>query len=131
MGQFVGVDTREVRILSPSRRTREFERKHQEDQLFAHPDPKIFVPYALTIGRLPREVVIERTLKLYSGFVLEKLLDELGVEWRNPKKAPGSWLPLEAFDNSDFEPRLAHEWLEVMRANGNKPLRGRVSHLCS
>ena len=26
-----------------------------------------------------------------------------GIEFRNPEKAPGGWLPLEAYDDQDFE----------------------------
>ena len=89
-------------------------------------EPKVMVPFAVAPGRLPREVVVDKTKKLYKAFTVEALLDEVGVEWRNPKAAPGSWLPVEAFDNVDFESRLADEWLELSKEAGNKPLKGRA-----
>ncbi len=65
-----------------------------------------------------------RTQKLYDSFAVESLLDELNIEWRNPKQAPGSWIPIEAFDNSDFDSRLAEEWIELIKGNSGKPIRG-------
>eukprot|EP01022_Parablepharisma_sp_SALTPOND_P028499 TRINITY_DN71064_c2_g1_i1.p1 TRINITY_DN71064_c2_g1~~TRINITY_DN71064_c2_g1_i1.p1 ORF type:complete len:4083 (+),score=665.19 TRINITY_DN71064_c2_g1_i1:2435-14683(+) len=84
------------------------------------------VPFAVAPGRLPRSIVVEKTNKLYQSFVIEALLDEIGVEWRNPKLAPGSWLPIEGFDNADFECRLPEEWVELVKESGGKPLKGRA-----
>ncbi len=119
------MDTRDLRLYSPSKRRRD-EAKEADRNQFAYVEPKVMVPYAAAPGRLPREVVVDKTKKLYKSFNVEALLDEVGVEWQNPKAAPGSWLPVEAFDNTDFESRLADEWLEVIKEGGNKPLRGRA-----
>ena len=84
------------------------------------------VPFVVSSGRLPRNVIIDRTSKLYKSFNIESLLDEVGIEWRDPKAAPGSWLPLEGFDNSDFESRLPEEWLELIQKSEGKPLKGKA-----
>jgi len=38
-----------------------------------------------------------------------------GAEFRNPEKILGGWLPLEAFDDWNFDTRLPENWL---RKNG-------------
>jgi hypothetical protein len=123
------VDTRDLRLYSPSKRKREGADKDAKEEGFARVEPKVMVPFVVAPGRLPRAIVVEKTQKLYQGFALDALLDEIGVEWRNPKIAPGSWLPLEAFDNNDFESRLAEEWMEIIKEAGGKPLLGRVFRL--
>jgi len=120
-----GVDIRDPRLLSPSKRKRE-EAKDTEKDAFARVEPKVMVPFIVAPGRVPRAIVIDRTQKLYQGFVIEALLDEIGLEWRNPKLAQGSWLPLEAFDNTDFECRLSDEWIKIIKDSGGKPLKGRA-----
>lgn len=122
----LGVDTRDLRLMSPSKRKKEPESKVEEGDQYAKVEPKVLVPFATAPGRLPRQVVVERTEKLYQAFTIEALLDEIGIEWRNPKQAPGSWLPLEAFDNADFESRLPDEWMEILAKSGKKSLRGKV-----
>ena len=81
------------------------------------------VPFATVAGRLPRAVVVEHTTKLYQAFTVEEILDELEIKWRNPKDAPGSWLPIEGFDSEDFETRSPEEWVDIIRQAGNKPLK--------
>jgi dynein heavy chain len=34
-----------------------------------------------------------------------------GVEFRNPEKVAGGWLPLEAYDDKEFDTRLPQAWL--------------------
>jgi len=47
--------------------------------------------------------------------MLNKFLFQ-GVEFRNPEKVQGGWLPLEAFDDRDFDERLPADWLKVKGA---------------
>jgi dynein heavy chain len=37
------------------------------------------------------------------------------VEFRNPSKAPGGWLPLEAFDNKELDSRAPKDWMIIKR----------------
>jgi hypothetical protein len=39
------------------------------------------------------------------------------LEFRNPEKAVGGWLPLEAYDDKEFEVKKASEWV---RSNGEQ-----------
>lgn len=47
----------------------------------------------------------------YSQFDIEQLLADEGIEFRNPEKAPGGWLPLEAYDDEGFDTRTPSGWL--------------------
>lgn len=47
----------------------------------------------------------------YSKFNIEELLLAEGVEFRNPEKAVGGWLPLEAYDDKEFDTRKPQDWL--------------------
>ncbi len=60
----------------------------------------------------------------YSKFNIEELLQAevtskhqliifQGIEFRNPDKAPGGWLPLEAYDDKEFEQKRPADWLKV------------------
>lgn len=35
----------------------------------------------------------------------------MGIEFRNPEKVAGGWLPLEAYDDKEFDTRLPTAWL--------------------
>lgn len=48
----------------------------------------------------------------YTQFDIEQLLAEEGIEFRNPEKAPGGWLPLEAYDDDSFDTKTPSEWLK-------------------
>lgn len=54
----------------------------------------------------------------FKKFDIEELLLNLGVEFRNPAKAPGGWLPLEAFDNKELDTRAPKDWMIVKRDIG-------------
>lgn len=51
----------------------------------------------------------------FTKFNIEELLLEMGVEFRNPAKAPGGWLPLEAYDNKELDTRSPLDWMVVKR----------------
>lgn len=42
---------------------------------------------------------------------IEDLLLGMGVEFRNPEKVAGGWLPLEAYDDKEFDTRLPSAWV--------------------
>lgn len=54
----------------------------------------------------------------YNKCNIEELLLTTGVEFRNPEKVPGGWLPLEAFDNRDFDTRMPLAWLHYVGGMG-------------
>ena len=35
-----------------------------------------------------------------------------GVEFRNPEKVTGGWLPLEAYDDREYDTRVPADWLK-------------------
>jgi len=47
----------------------------------------------------------------YSRYNIEELLLTSGVEFRNPEKVLGGWLPLEAYDDKSFDTRLPQAWI--------------------
>lgn len=57
----------------------------------------------------------------FAKFNIEDLLLDAGVEFRNPAKAPGGWLPLEAYDNKELDTRAPLDWMTVKK--NRKPLK--------
>ena len=58
----------------------------------------------------------------FRKFNIEELLLDIGIEFRNPNKAVGGWLPLEAFDNKELDSRAPKDWVIVKRkGNGTPP----------
>lgn len=47
----------------------------------------------------------------YSKYNIEELLLTSGIEFRNPEKVLGGWLPLEAYDDREFDTRIPSAWL--------------------
>jgi len=43
------------------------------------------------------------------------------VQFRNPAKAPGGWLPLEAFDDKDMDSKSPTGWLIIHKKDPNRP----------
>eukprot|EP00762_Andalucia_godoyi_P002130 ANDGO_02526.mRNA.1 Dynein-1-beta heavy chain len=75
-------------------------------------EPKVMIPFVSGPGQVPRKVEIERRRRLYASVDLEKVLEERGINYAMPP-AQKSYLPLEAFDNTDFDVRNPEEWVEV------------------
>ena len=69
-------------------------------------------PYVPIPGRPPRKVVIDRLKKQYASFDIEDLLKELGVDFRNPNKGQEGWLPLEPFDDEEYDCRTKQDWID-------------------
>lgn len=47
----------------------------------------------------------------FADYDIEQLLADEGIEFRNPEKAPGGWLPLEAYDDESYDTRTPAGWL--------------------
>ena len=78
-------------------------------------DPKVYEPYAPISGRTPRKVVIDRQKKLFASLRIEDLLKAQGIEYTKPIEA---WLPLEPFDNEEYNVRNPEEWIELGHVDG-------------
>lgn len=74
-------------------------------------DPKVMEPFDPIPGRPPRKVVIDRQRKLFASLDIEELLLELGIDYRNPNENPADWLPLEPFDDTEYDSRMPEEWI--------------------
>jgi dynein heavy chain len=79
----------------------------------ADPDPKVMEPHQAIPGKPPRKVVIDRQRKLFASLDIEDLLLELGIDYRNPAPNQAEWLPLEPFDDNEYDCRLPQEWIEL------------------
>jgi dynein heavy chain len=81
----------------------------------ADPDPKVMEPFVPIPGKPPRKVVIDRQRKLFASLDIEELLLELGINYRTnaSEQNPSEWLPLEPFDDLEYDCRLPHEWIEL------------------
>ncbi|XP_072239156.1 dynein axonemal heavy chain 1 [Leuresthes tenuis] len=95
--------------------------------------PKVQMPYKTTHGQLPRKLAIERCRREYLKLDLEQLLAEKGINSNIliPKYLKNSnmhkttshnpvslGLPLELFDNEDFDCRTPEDWLALGNAEG-------------
>ena len=99
-------------------------------------DPKVQVPYKVDSGNTPRKLEIERRKRQYSRLAkdLESLLTQhnvgtqelmpitdrsskalLSSSSRGGDSSPvfPSFLPLEIFDNTEFDSRTPEEWLKL------------------
>ncbi|KAJ9446655.1 Dynein-1-beta heavy chain [Diplonema papillatum] len=100
---------------------RELYSRHVQGSL----DPKVFTPHATARGAIPRVVAIQRKRAAYDAKSLVRLLLDRGIDYS--KDGPGgtipdgptddsvfhSYLPLEAFDNTDYDERSAEDWLSL------------------
>jgi len=94
--------------------------------------PKVFVQYTPRKGEVPRKIVIERTKKKYANYDISELFYENKItpedlynlllpndDSINSKKimkskyADSLKIPLEYFDNTEYESRIVEEWLNV------------------
>ncbi|XP_066555780.1 dynein axonemal heavy chain 1 [Amia ocellicauda] len=85
---------------------------------------KVQLPYQVAPGQCPRRVEIERRRRQYRGLDLGELLAELGVDsnqlmprhpkaGENPGRTTTSFLPLEVFDDEEFDCRTPGDWLSL------------------
>lgn len=85
-------------------------------------EPKVLVPFEQRAGRPPRRIEIERKKRLFASQDIEKLLLSTGgIDYARYgvglDHATGgtSYLPLEIFDNVEYEIRTPQEWIALGR----------------
>ncbi|XP_072136794.1 dynein axonemal heavy chain 1 isoform X1 [Mobula birostris] len=106
--------------------------------------PKVQIPFQVAPGQRPRKLEIERRRRQYQSQNLKQLLKHEGINsdkliprLSGPEKnrAKGGknpaqftvYLPLEVFDDEEFESRTPDEWLELgyeEGSNDRKPIPG-------
>lgn len=55
----------------------------------------------------------------FTKYNIEDLLLEMGVEFRNPEKVDGGWLPLEAYDDKEFDTRNNEDWVSIKKVKAD------------
>jgi len=78
--------------------------------------------FELIPGRPPRKVVVDRARKLFSSLNLEDLLLELGINYDKSNQHSAEWLPLEPFDDTEYDCRMPEEWLALGKSADGKKL---------
>ena len=68
-------------------------------------------PYVPIPGKPPRKVVIDRQKKLFARLDIRDLLSDLVPQIGEPTKV--EWLPLELFDDTEFDCRTPDEWISL------------------
>lgn len=78
-------------------------------------EPKVWVPYESPPDGVPRRIVIERKRRDYLSKNIEEILRDKGIDYSEPKNAQRyeSYLPLEAFDDTEYDPRTPEEWMSL------------------
>ena len=124
-----------ARAVQSQPRARRFQRKAapSADALAAGPvadaqaafppsafEPKVQCPHETRPGVTPRKIEVKRKQELYASQSIVELLEKQGVA--HPP-APGSddalsLLPLEAFDDTEFESRPPSVWLAMGTVDG-------------
>ncbi|AWP03287.1 putative dynein heavy chain 1 axonemal [Scophthalmus maximus] len=102
--------------------------------------PKVQIAYQTIPGKIPRKLQIERRRREYLKLDFEKLLEEKGIDSnliipRNPNSSDehvitpcsplSPYLPLEIFDNEEYDCRTPDDWLALGNVEGSpdqKPL---------
>ena len=93
----------------------------------------MYVPFKVESGKTPRKLEIERRKRHYAKQSIDELLRLLDVDTKelmpvsdctaqalsysagdeHPTPVFPSYLPLEVFDNTEFECRTPEEWVEL------------------
>ena len=80
-------------------------------------EPKVHCPFETRPGQVPRKIEIERKKRIYNSHNIEELLSDRGLDYNDSEFSdPNSdvnLLPLDAFDNTDFECRSVAAWLAL------------------
>mgnify|MGYP007088253515 CR=1 FL=1 len=79
-------------------------------------------PYEPIPGRPPRKVVIDRQRKLFASLKIEELLLELIPNIHEQSKV--DWLPLEPFDDNEYDVWTPQEWIESESTDKFEPVPG-------
>ncbi len=89
----------------------------EDDETHDPLEPKVMAPHYRGQGKTPRKVEIERKKRLFAAQDITLLLLKEGIDDSEPKEvrdartAFPTYLPLEAFDNTDFEGRSPAQWV--------------------
>eukprot|EP01028_Stygiella_incarcerata_P009150 TRINITY_DN426_c0_g1_i1.p1 TRINITY_DN426_c0_g1~~TRINITY_DN426_c0_g1_i1.p1 ORF type:complete len:4140 (-),score=1088.60 TRINITY_DN426_c0_g1_i1:191-12610(-) len=76
-------------------------------------EPKVRLPFKKEPGQVPRRVEIERRRRVYQAVDIEGLFP-------TPKSQDG-YLPLESFDDTEFDSRTDAEWLDMLKKTNRIP----------
>jgi dynein axonemal heavy chain len=88
-------------------------------------EPKIMAAFQSKPGQVPRRILIERKKRLFAEQNINELLQNHGIDYSkypimcDHETQAASYLPLELFDNFDFDPRTPTEWIELGKAANN------------
>ena len=74
-------------------------------------EPKVLVPFNPGPGKTPRKIVIERQKRLFSLQDIHQLILDLGVD--SGAAEPPHAMPLELFDDTEYESRALGEWMSL------------------
>ena len=74
-------------------------------------EPKVLVPFQPGPGKTPRRIVIERQKRLFALQDINQLLLDMGIDSACPD--PPNTIPLELFDNTEYESRPIDEWIAL------------------
>lgn len=85
---------------------------HKEGR-FADVDPKVCESYKTVPGRPPRRVQVERLRRRYEALDIAELLQAYGIDYSDPTFEQDCCLPLDPFDDSEYDVRTPREWLEL------------------
>ena len=75
-------------------------------------------PHELIEVLLPRKVMVDRMRKIISTINIETLLKQAEIDFSNENPLD-SWLPLEFFEDKDFDIFTAEEWMAKAKDNEN------------
>ncbi|MCJ8744212.1 hypothetical protein PDJAM_G00116030 [Pangasius djambal] len=95
--------------------------------------PKVQLPYSCSRGRWPRKIEIEKRRREYLKLDIAQLLTDLGIDssqlvprtmssedqpessstCKTPSPPVVNYLPLEIFDNEEFDSRTPEDWLAL------------------
>eukprot|EP00727_Mastigamoeba_balamuthi_P012891 m51a1_g8224 putative dynein heavy chain axonemal (4742) ;mRNA; r:111319-133683 len=81
-------------------------------------EPKVMVAFSTPAGKTPRKVAIERKKRKFAELEIGKLLHDEGLH-KAFDKEPGRLLgcvPLELFDDSEYDTKNPEEWLSLVVA---------------
>ncbi|XP_053725424.1 dynein axonemal heavy chain 1-like isoform X3 [Synchiropus splendidus] len=96
--------------------------------------PKVQIPHKSMPGSVPRRIAVERLRRQYMKTDIEQLLFDQGIDISRlqPKhfgeqmnSSVNGYLPLEIFDNEDFDCRTPGDWLALGKpagSGGQKPV---------
>lgn len=79
----------------------------------------MIVPYQQKPGQPPRRIEIERKTRLYAEQNIDELLRREGIDYSrfntetDHSSGRSSFLPLEIFDDTEYESRAPHEWVQL------------------